>query len=113
MFITRTLLLLLVWGYALVAVGQPANFSQAKVLLKEQVYYDQNQSAQGTLYCGCQWQWTGASGGRADLAGCDYGVRRQQARAERIEWEHIVPAWVMGHQRQCWQNGGREHCVAD
>lgn len=113
MFITRTLLLLLVWGYALVAVGQPANFSQAKVLLKEQVYYDQNQSAQGTLYCGCQWQWTGASGGRADLAGCDYGVRRQQTRAERIEWEHIVPAWVMGHQRQCWQNGGRRNCVSD
>lgn len=113
MFIKRTLLLLLVWGYALVAIGQPANFSQAKVLLKEQVYHDQNQSVQGTLYCGCQWEWTGASGGRADLVGCGYGVRRQQARAERIEWEHTVPAWVMGHQRRCWQDGGRRNCVSD
>lgn len=32
-------------------------------------------------------------------------------RATRIEWEHIVPAWVMGHQRQCWQKGGRKSCT--
>lgn len=111
----RTLLLLLVWGFPALTFGQPANFTQAKILLKEQVYYDQNQNASGpgTLYCGCNWEWAGASGGRVDLQGCEYGVRRQQPRAERIEWEHIVPAWVMGHQRQCWQNGGRRNCVAD
>lgn len=22
-----------------------------------------------------------------------------------------MPAWTFGHQRQCWKNGGREHCV--
>tara|TARA_R100000935_G_scaffold57921_1_gene93186 strand:- start:62 stop:676 length:615 start_codon:yes stop_codon:yes gene_type:complete len=31
----------------------------------------------------------------------------------QIEWEHIVPAWTLGHQRQCWQSGGRRHCIAD
>lgn len=113
MFFIRTLLLFLVWGCALVAFAQPASFSQAKALLKEQVYYDQNRSDQGTLYCGCHWEWTGASGGRVDLGQCNYEVRRQQNRAERIEWEHIVPAWVMGHQRQCWQDGGRRNCVSD
>jgi deoxyribonuclease-1 len=41
------------------------------------------------------------------------GCRKQENRAERTEWEHIVPAWTFGHQRQCWQNGGREHCVDD
>jgi endonuclease I len=32
-------------------------------------------------------------------------------RAARIEWEHIVPAWQIGHQRQCWQEGGRKNCT--
>lgn len=52
------------------------------------------------------------SGGKVDLASCGYQVRKQQNRAERIEWEHIVPAWVFGHQRQCWQQGGRKNCVS-
>ena len=45
---------------------------------------------------------------RVDLNSCGYRVRSQLTRAERIEWEYIVPAWVFGHQRQCWQNGGRK-----
>ncbi len=24
--------------------------------------------------------------------------------------EHVVSAWEIGHQRQCWQNGGRRNC---
>src|SRR5699024_7389472 len=28
----------------------------------------------------------------------------------RIEWEHVVPASWLGQQRQCWQQGGRNHC---
>lgn len=31
-------------------------------------------------------------------------------RAQRIEWEHVVPAWEFGHQLQCWQDGGRKAC---
>ncbi|MDI5303729.1 endonuclease, partial [Salmonella enterica subsp. enterica serovar Anatum] len=34
-------------------------------------------------------------------------------RARRIEWEHVVPAWQFGHQRQCWQDGGRKNCAKD
>ncbi|OEY67584.1 endonuclease [Marinobacter sp. X15-166B] len=94
------------------ALAQPTSFRQAKLELRKQVYHDQNQSTDGSLYCGCNWQWVGASGGRVDLASCGYVVRKQQTRAERIEWEHVVPAWVMGHQRQCWQKGGRRECAA-
>lgn len=83
----------------------PQSFSEAKVQARQHVYYDHNQSEQGTLYCGCKWRWTGKSGGRVDLASCGYTPRRSASRAARTEWEHIVPAWVMGHQRQCWQNG--------
>ncbi|MBC8945429.1 MULTISPECIES: endonuclease [Xenorhabdus] len=93
------------------AWSMPANFEQAKIESRKYVYDGQEKSGIGTLYCGCNWQWVGKSGGRVDLASCHYQVRAQQTRAERIEWEHIVPAWVFGHQRQCWQNGGRKNCI--
>lgn len=93
--------------------AEPESFREAKLELRKQVYHDQNLSDAGSLYCGCQWQWTGASGGRVDLASCGYQVRKQPNRAQRIEWEHVVPAWVMGHQRQCWQEGGRRNCAAN
>jgi len=89
----------------------PATFTEAKVVAKQKVYLDQATSAMGDLYCGCKWTWVGKSGGRVDAGSCGYETRKQQSRAERTEWEHIVPAWTFGHQRQCWQNGGREQCV--
>lgn len=89
----------------------PTSFDEAKKIARNEVYFDQAAGNQGTLYCGCRWQWMGKSGGRVDLTSCGYQVRKQINRAQRIEWEHIVPAWVFGHQRQCWQNGGRKNCV--
>ncbi|MDV3438025.1 endonuclease I family protein [Pseudomonas otitidis] len=58
------------------------------------------------FYCGCRY-----SGNKVDLKSCGYVPRTNAKRASRIEWEHIVPAWVIGHQRKCWQNGGRENCA--
>ena len=60
------------------------------------------------FYCGCKYE-----GNRIDLASCGYQPRKNPQRAARVEWEHIVPAWVIGHQRQCWQNGGRKNCAAN
>ena len=79
----------------------PDTFVEAKVIAKQKVYFDQNTSAQGDLYCGCQWEWVGKSGGRVDAASCGFQARKQETRGERTEWEHIVPAWTFGHQRQC------------
>lgn len=104
-------LLLFVTTPALAA--PPATFAEAKVVAKQKIYLDQASSAMGDLYCGCQWTWVGKSGGRIDPASCGLQPRKQANRAERTEWEHIVPAWTFGHQRQCWKNGGREHCVDD
>jgi len=89
----------------------PSTFSEAKVIARQKVYLDQAGSAQGDLYCGCKWTWVGKSGGRIDAASCGLKARKQENRAKRTEWEHIVPAWTFGHQRQCWQKGGREYCV--
>jgi deoxyribonuclease I len=61
---------------------------------------------QRELYCGCAY----SDLQHVDLAGCGYQPRAQPQRASRIEWEHIVPAWVFGHQLQCWQDGGRKQC---
>ena len=61
-----------------------------------------------TFYCGCGYQ-----GNRVDLESCGYQPRKNANRAGRVEWEHVVPAWVIGHQRQCWQNGGRKNCTAN
>ncbi|WP_430736444.1 endonuclease [Pseudomonas anguilliseptica] len=59
-----------------------------------------------TFYCQCAY-----NGNRVDLNSCGYSPRKQLRRAQRLEWEHVVPAWVIGHQRQCWQNGGRKNCT--
>jgi deoxyribonuclease-1 len=91
----------------------PSTFSEAKVIAKQKIYLDQANSAMGELYCGCKWTWVGKSGGRIDAQSCGLQARKQLNRAERTEWEHIVPAYTFGNQRQCWQNGGRENCVND
>ena len=90
----------------------PEGFSAAKAVAKRHIFFDEFALEQGDLYCGCRWDWVGRSGGRIDADSCGYETRAQQVRAERIEWEHIVPAWVFGHQRQCWQSGGRRNCTA-
>ncbi len=58
-----------------------------------------------TFYCGCNYRDK-----KIDKQSCAYRVRKDPARAARQEWEHIVPAWAIGHQRQCWKQGGRKHC---
>ncbi len=82
----------------------PSSFSKAKKIAAE-VYQDQPSS----FYCGCKINTEGKKL-VPDLNSCGYKVRKQPKRARRIEWEHIVPAWVFGHQLKCWQEGGRKNC---
>ncbi|MCB5162623.1 endonuclease [Marinomonas sp. E8] len=109
----RSIFTIFFWLFATDAISSPISFSQAKVLSKQHVYFDQTSSELGTFYCGCDWRWVGQSGGRVNKKSCDYKTRKQEARSNRTEWEHVVPAWVMGHQRQCWQDGGRKNCSAN
>lgn len=105
------------WSLLSEGFGQqsaPANFEEAKVLLRERVYFDQHHRGElGTLYCGCDWRWVGRSAGRIDHASCGYRIRANEERANRLEWEHVVPAHAMGHQLLCWQQGGRANCTRD
>ncbi|BDF95799.1 endonuclease [Pseudoalteromonas haloplanktis] len=70
-----------------------------------------------SLYCGCDIKRQGKKL-VPDPTACGYVPRnavtrsgKPNARATRIEWEHIVPAWEFGHQLQCWQDGGRKNCI--
>ncbi|MFC5079579.1 Extracellular deoxyribonuclease precursor [Vibrio thalassae] len=87
-------------------VWSQASFSSSKSKLTN--WYQQHPVP--TIYCGCDIQWIGKKG-KPDLQSCGYQVRKQEKRANRIEHEHVKSAWAMGHQRQCWQNGGRKNCV--
>lgn len=95
---------------AVPAGAAPDNFSEAKRLLRQHVYQDQNLSQAGDFYCGCKWQWVGKSGGRMDLASCGFQTSKHVDRAARLEWEHVLAASSFGQQRQCWRNGGRQNC---
>jgi deoxyribonuclease-1 len=97
-------LTLLLWAITPAFADAPRTFREAKKVASD-LYRDH----QTTFYCGCDYHKLDGKL-RVDLASCGYQVRKQQRRAERVEWEHVVPAWWLGHQRQCWQNGGRKNC---
>lgn len=65
-----------------------------------------------TAYCGCPY----TPDRRVDLESCGYRPNtKYRSRANRVEWEHVMPAYNIGHQRQCWQNSpegvsGRKWC---
>lgn len=91
--------------------GAPETFRQAKTAMKK-VYADNPVTA----YCNCQYKKVGKKL-VPEPKTCGYEPRKPitrsgkpNARAERIEWEHVMPAWVFGHQMQCWQTGGRKGC---
>lgn len=85
----------------------PDDFSEAK-RLAQRIYSDESQ----TFYCGCPLRWQGGKG-IPDLKACGYQVRKNGPRAQRIEWEHVVPAHQFGRGLSCWQQGGRDQCGRD
>lgn len=82
----------------------PSSFSKAKKLLK--VMYADHQK---TFYCGCDYEKKGKKL-VPEPESCGFSYRKNQKRSQRIEWEHVMPAWAFGHQLQCWQEGGRKNC---
>ncbi|WP_368500057.1 endonuclease [Neptuniibacter sp. 2_MG-2023] len=84
--------------------GHPSSFSKSKTILK-QIYSDHKL----TFYCGCTYHSQGKKL-VPDHDSCGYSPRKSASRAQRIEWEHIMPAWAFGHQLECWQDSGRKGC---
>jgi len=87
------------------------SFSTAKKWA-ESIYSDHRTS----FYCGCIY----SAGKVVDKASCGYSPRKPftrsgkvNKRANRIEWEHVLPASLMGQQLACWGSarGQYEQCV--
>ncbi|MBO6258545.1 MAG: endonuclease [Succinivibrio sp.] len=64
-----------------------------------------------TLYCSCPIIFTQSSSNKKGYMvrpdDCGYKIRQDKKRANRIEAEHIMPAYDFGHQMKCWQSKGR------
>ncbi|WP_108651278.1 endonuclease [Dongshaea marina] len=97
-------LLLSLPGFA--KTGPQQNFRSAK---RELVRLYQQHPQIPTFYCRAPISWQGKKG-IPELKEIGYKVRKQQKRANRIEWEHVMPAYWFGHQLKCWQQGGRKAC---
>ena len=83
----------------------PQSPGLAKTLLRGTVHGSAD--ARRTLYCGCDYD----EKGRIDALSCGYEpARAGSPRSARVEWEHIVPAAVLGRGRSCWSEGHAD-CV--
>lgn len=71
----------------------PRNFQEAKRLAR--IIWDDHRIS---VYCGCDYDKQLI----VDFKSCGYQPKNYK-RANRIEWEHIVPASWYGRQRICWQ----------
>lgn len=90
--------------FSLASIAAPANFDSAKTLASR-IYSAEKQE----FYCGCAIRWQNGKG-IPDLKGCGYQIRKNGPRANRIEWEHVMPAQQFGSPLTCWKKGGREQC---
>ena len=76
------------------------NFSTSKkILVKIHKYYPY------TFYCGCSFK-----NKTPNLSSCGYKIYKNSKRANRIEFEHIVPASRFGNRFQSWIKGNLK-CV--
>ena len=85
-FLSITISLLLVPSVVLSQNTSITSFSKSKKHLAK-VYQDNPI----TLYCGCSFE-----GKTPDFSSCGYIPKKNNKRANRIEWEHVVPAYMFG-----------------
>jgi len=76
-------------------------FREAKRIMKR-IYADHRR----TLYCDCAFNQ------KMDIIAeqCQIRVKTPSKRATRVEWEHVVPARVLGKNSAAWQRGSKR-CI--
>lgn len=77
------------------------SFPKVKKHLAE-IYADRRE----TFYCGCSFD----ENGKVDRDRCGYVPASEGARAQRMEWEHVVPAHAFGQSFPSWREG-HPQCV--
>ncbi len=88
------------------------SFSTAKRWAEKHIYHDKRLS----FYCGCSY----TANKDVDQTSCGYTPRKpftstgkENTRDNRIEWEHVLPASLMGNHLACWgaDRGKFSQCV--
>ena len=107
------LMALLLSTESLYAEPNPLSFNSAKKQLSK-LYIDN----QNSFYCGCEYRSVTKESGKGkklapDWSSCGFNPRKQEKRASRIEWEHVMPAHHFGQHMACWREGGRKACKKD
>ena len=95
------LLILLLFSDLYSQSTQISSLSKSKKLLLK-IYKDNP----FTLYCGCTFK-----GKKPNLSSCGYIPKKDKKRANRIEWEHVVPAHAFGQSFSEWRKG-HPKCVS-
>lgn len=85
--------ILLILPFSLSFAVQPLTFSTAKKIAE-----DLFSVHRVTLYCGCTYD----SEKHVDLTSCNMNTAMHVERANRIEWEHMMPAEHFGKNHRCW-----------
>ena len=95
------------------------SFSKSKKTLLKKVYFDN----QVTFYCDNPYTIDRINGKEKTLIVQNdkyYTPRKPftksgkvNTRAQRVEWEHVMPAHNFGKHLSCWQEGGRKACKKD
>ncbi len=100
----KLLLLFLLLVSTLFATNE--SFSHSKKELRK-IYRDH----QTTIYCDCKYNYKNKNN-MIDKKSCGYVPRNKYTkkgklniRANRIEWEHAIPAENFGRQFSCWRDG--------
>jgi len=91
--------------------GEGESFSHSKKELRK-IY----RNHQATIYCDCKYNYKNKKN-MIDKKSCGYIPRNKytkkgkfNVRANRIEWEHIVPVENFGRQFSCWRDGNTQ-CI--
>lgn len=93
---------------ATLAMAQSPDGYRAAKRIVDSIYHDYPV----TTYCGCIYNGKEHD---IDADSCGLDVDKYANRAERVEWEHVMPASYFGHRMDCWHNApegtsGREYC---
>ncbi len=86
------------------------NFDSAKRVAREGIYFGHAK----TFYCDCDFLPNQTrSGGIIDPDRCGYKPRKNANRGKQLEWEHVVPAALLGRNKTCWKKGHAKCVKAD
>ena len=82
--------------------GVPKSFYESKKLMQS-IYFDNQKS----FYCKCDYNYTFIKGKKKTVVNansCGYTPRKNINRGKYIEWEHVVPASIIGRNLSCWKD---------